>query len=104
MSVINTTALKHIVQKIKGRIDNLDYAFEEVSGVADAVDVPSDALPIASLDRIGGMSYKSRNIFNPEKTPQALALSTVEPLENGIRVFTTVKNTTQGYCTRAEYA
>lgn len=67
MGVLTETGLKYLAQKIKNKLDNTTYEFQEVESLSSVVNIPNNVLPIASIDKIGGMSYKSKNLFNFSK-------------------------------------
>ena len=64
------SAISVIDEKFSHRVSYLEevclgntYAFETVEAIADRHDVLTDAMPHATLDRIGGYTRKSKNLF-----------------------------------------
>lgn len=68
MALVNETNLKYFLQQVKSKAENITYDFEEVDSIAHSVEVPRNSLEIASVDKIGGMSYSSRNLINTSST------------------------------------
>ena len=80
-------------------LENVLFDFEEVSSNTYQVSVPDRVLSNASIDKIGGMSYKSKNLFNISKIQPFASNNTISisnVTENSITITTTEEHTGNG--------
>lgn len=89
------------IGEIQDKLDTLEQVVkanivEDVvaSGTASEIDIPSNALPYAVLNKIGGMTYKSENIC---KIPSGNNIVIVENLPVGTYTFSLYSNISGGY-------
>ena len=62
-------ALQELVLKIKSLFEPFNAVQTTTDTVANVIDVPTSAKGLATLKRIGGMSYKCSNLLNATATP-----------------------------------
>lgn len=86
------TEAKKDVTDLEKRLDQLESAtlkYTEYSGLTDAVPVPENAAKFALVNKVGGMTYKSENLWDPSKQGY--------PEEYGITVNSDNSITFNGY-------
>ena len=76
--------LEKKIRNLQASAEGSTFVYEEDSNIAYQKDVPSGASPYAVVEKLGGMSYTSENLFNPYAEPIGSNYkTTIETLDDG---------------------